>query len=158
MTTAITRNKSKEISIAKPEQISISSHVDDRGFLCQIFGNYEDRFPKARRIYVVGNFSKGTIRGFHKHEEEWKCYFVSTGSAKFIVVAEGKKEKSVYILSSRNPSVLVVPPRYFHGWMSLEDGTILIGISNKSLEESLCDDVRIDPFSYGKEMWEVKAR
>jgi hypothetical protein len=40
----------------------------------------------------------------------------------------------------------------------LEDNTILIGLSNKSLEESLSDDIRIDPFAFGKEIWETKPR
>jgi len=144
-------------SYVKPEHVAISCHVDDRGFLYQIYGNYEDKFPSVKRIYIVGSFSKGTIRGFHKHNEEWKGYFTSNGSAKFVVVDENKK-MSTYTLSSKNPAVLIVPPKYFHGWMSLEENTMLIGMSNKSLEESLEDDVRIDPFTYGKEVWDVKAR
>lgn len=141
--------------MAKPEQFTINCHVDDRGFLYQIYGNY--KFPPLKRIYIVGNFGRGVIRGFHKHETEWKCYFVVTGSAKFVAVSEDKNI-STYTLSSKNPSILIVPPGYFHGWISLEENTILIGMSNKSLEESLKDDVRIDPFTFGKEVWEVKPR
>jgi dTDP-4-dehydrorhamnose 3,5-epimerase-like enzyme len=141
----------------KPEQFALTCHLDDRGFLYQVYGSYEDKFPTVKRIYVVGNFSKGTIRGFHKHMDEWKSYFVPNGSAKFVVVDE-KNTVSTYILSPKNPSVLVIPPKYFHGWVSLEEHTILIGMSNKSLEESLKDDIRIDPFAFGKEVWDVKAR
>lgn len=141
----------------KPEQVAVTCNVDDRGFLYQIYGNYESKFPSVKRIYVVGNFSRGTIRGFHKHREEWKGYFVSNGSAKFVIVDENKNMLT-YILSSKNPTILIVPPEYFHGWVSLEENTILIGISNKNLEESLKDDVRIDPFTFGKELWDVKAR
>ncbi len=83
--------------------------------------------------------------------------FVTTGSAKFVVVDESN-QITTYTLSSRNPTVLIVPPGYFHGWISLEENTILIGMSNRSLEESLKDDIRTDPFAFGKELWEVKAR
>jgi dTDP-4-dehydrorhamnose 3,5-epimerase-like enzyme len=141
----------------KPEQIDVRCHVDDRGFLYQIYGNYSSKFPDVKRIYVVGNFSKGTIRGFHKHMEEWKCYFVVNGSAKFVLVNEDKNI-STYTLSSKNPSLLIVPPKYSHGWISLEDNTLLIGLSNKSLEESLKDDFRMDPFTFGKDVWKVKPR
>jgi len=143
--------------LAKPEQLTINCHVDDRGFLYQIYGNYEEKFPAIKRVYVVGNFGRGVIRGFHKHVEEWKCYFVVNGSAKFLIV-DCEKNLSTYILSSKNPSVLIVPPGYFHGWISLEDNTTLIGMSNKSLEESLKDDIRVDPFTFGRELWKVKAR
>ena len=82
---------------------------------------------------------------------------MTKGSAKFVVIDEDK-HSSNYVLSSKNPTVLIVPPKYFHGWISLEDNTLLIGLSNKSLEDSLTDDMRLDPFSYGKELWDVKAR
>lgn len=141
----------------KPEQLAVTCHVDDRGFLYQIYGNYEGKFPSVKRIYIVGNFGKGTVRGFHKHMEEWKCYFVSNGAAKFVIVDE-RKDISTYILSSKNPTILIVPPGYFHGWVSLEENTMLIGISNKNLDESLKDDVRIDPFTFGKEIWDVLGR
>lgn len=141
----------------KPEKIDIKCHVDDRGFLYQVYGNYPDKFPEVKRIYIVGNYSKGVIRGFHKHMEEWKCYFIAIGSAKFVLVYEDKNI-STHTLSSKNPSLLIVPPRYFHGWISLEDNALLVGLSNKSLEESLKDDIRIDPFTFGKDVWEVKPR
>lgn len=141
----------------KPEQLAVTCNLDDRGFLYQIYGNYENKFPAVKRIYVVGNFSKGTIRGFHKHIDEWKCYFVSAGAAKFVIVDENKVISN-YVLSLKTPSVLIVPPKYFHGWVSLEENTLLIGMSNKSLRESLKDDIRVDPFTFGKEVWDVKAR
>lgn len=146
-----------EGTAVKPEQFAVTCNLDDRGFLYQIYGNYEDKFPSVKRIYVVGNFCKGTIRGLHKHMDEWKCYFVSNGSAKFVVIDENKNI-STYILSPKNPTMLIVPPRHFHGWVSLEENTMLVGLSNKSLEESLNDDIRMDPFSFGKEAWDVKTR
>lgn len=141
----------------KPEKIEINCHVDDRGFLYQIYGNYLEKFPEVKRIYVVGNFGRGTIRGFHKHLEEWKSYFVANGAAKFVLVDESKNILT-YVLGINQPYVLIVPPKYFHGWISLEDNTLLIGLSNKSLEESLDDDIRIGPFEFGKEVWEVRPR
>jgi dTDP-4-dehydrorhamnose 3,5-epimerase-like enzyme len=139
----------------KPEQIPLNYHIDDRGFLCQIYGNYV--FPNVKRIYVVGNFAQKVIRGFHKHYEEWKGYFVINGAAKFVVVNENE-EIYQFVLSDKNPSILIVPPKHAHGWISLSDHTVLIGITNKSLEDSLKDDFREDPFKYGKEIWEVKPR
>ncbi|MEM2293523.1 MAG: WxcM-like domain-containing protein [Nitrososphaerota archaeon] len=141
----------------KPKILDVECHVDDRGFLYQIYGNYDKEFPELKRVYVVGNFSKGIIRGFHKHKEEWKCYFVVNGSAKFVIVDENKNI-STFVLSSKRPCLLIVPPGYFHGWVSLEENTILIGMSNKTLEQSISDDFRIDPFTFGKDIWEVKHR
>ena len=138
-----------------PKQVEITCQVDERGFLYQIYGNFA--FPSLRRIYVVGNFSRKIIRGLHRHNEEWKGYFVVRGAAKFVVVDEQKKTTS-YVLSYRKPSVLIVPPKYSHGWVSLTDHTMIIGLSNKTLEESVKDDIREDPFVLGEELWNVKSR
>jgi len=143
------------IMSTEPTQVEIPCKTDDRGYLYQIAGNY--KFPEIKRVYVVGNFAKGVIRGFHGHDKEWKAYFVARGSSKTVVVHEDG-EISSYVLTSRKPSVLVVPPKHLHGWISLEDDTLIIGISNRTLEESLVDDYREDPFKYGEEVWAVKPR
>ncbi|MGA2973237.1 MAG: dTDP-4-dehydrorhamnose 3,5-epimerase family protein [Candidatus Bathyarchaeia archaeon] len=140
---------------ANPKEIEISCHADDRGFLYQFYKGYN--FPEVKRIYLVGNNSKNIIRGFHKHLREWKAYFVARGTVKFVLVDE-QKAITNYILSDRKPSVLVVPPKYSHGWVSLTEETLVIGLSNETLEGSMEDDFREDPFLYGKEVWETKAR
>lgn len=143
--------------VSEPKLVPLKCHVDDRGFLYQIFGDHNELFPKLARVYVVGNFSKGTVRGFHMHMQETKGYFVISGSAKFVVIEKGDKQNS-FVLGSRNPSLLYVPPENYHGWISLDDETILVGMSDRSLEESLIDDYRTDPMKFGKEIWEIKPR
>jgi dTDP-4-dehydrorhamnose 3,5-epimerase-like enzyme len=144
----------------EPWKESIKLVVDDRGFLFQIFDESNDKItfdglnylglPKIRRIYLVGNFSKDTIRGMHYHEKEWKYFFVIRGSAKFIVSPEDHpvEKTKTFILSERKPEVLIVPPKYYIGWKALEEGTLILGMSNFSLEESLKDDRRISVTSF----------
>lgn len=135
----------------------VECKLDDRGFLYQIYGTLKG-YPQIKRVYVVGNHSKGVIRGLHKHKGEYKFYFAVTGSAKFVVEgARGEKAKS-YVLSPRRPAVLAVPPGLSHGWVSLGEGTVVIGMSNYTLSESEKDDVREDPFAFGKGVWETKPR
>jgi len=143
---------------AGPKVLPIPSHTDDRGRLRQVLGSYPDEFPGVERAYVVGNFGKGTIRGFHMHRAEWKAYHVLRGAAKFIVVSESSDERQSFVLSESEALVLVVPPTYYHGWVSLTDDTLLVGLSNRSLKESEADDYRIDPMKFGPGIWEVKAR
>ena len=137
--------------------VSIETHVDDRGFLNQIFETTQNLFPEVKRIYVVGNFGKGVIRGLHMHRTEWKYFYVVKGAAKFVAVKEGEGNPETIVLSEKNPSILVVPPSYYHGWMSLEEDTVLIGISSRTVEESLKDDIRVDPNKFG-DVWSVKPR
>jgi dTDP-4-dehydrorhamnose 3,5-epimerase-like enzyme len=141
----------------EPVLIPIACHVDDRGFLYQIFGDYVGEFPDVRRIYVVGNFARGVIRGYHMHKQETKGYFVVSGSAKFVAVKDDER-KHTFVLTHRNPSVLLVPPQNYHGWVSLEDNTVLIGLSDRTLEQSVSDDYRTDPMKFGGDVWKVEPR
>lgn len=140
---------------------NVESFIDDRGFLSQILPE-GDKLFNIKRIYSTGNFSKGTIRGFHKHSRERKAFFVTVGVAKFVAVDDRKesptyKQINTFVLSQLNPSVLVVPTGVYTGWMSLDDKTVIIGISSEPFDKNNPDDERLDPFAYG-DIWEVKSK
>jgi len=153
----------------KPKKEPIKLVIDDRGFLLQIFDEKNDKItfdglnylelPRVRRIYFVGNFSKNTIRGMHYHEKEWKYFFVIKGCAKFVISPEDKPTEKTesFVLSERKPEILIVPPKNYNGWKALEGGTLLLGMSNFSLEESLKDDKRI-PVTNFLGLFKVESR
>lgn len=144
----------------KPYLIEGGFHIDDRGQVS--FVNDFD-FKSVKRFYIIENFSNNTIRAFHGHLKETKYAFVVSGSAIFAVVKiddpmkpdKGNKPDR-FILSSRKPTILYIPPGYAHGFRVLEENTKIIFFSTVSLEESKKDDYRI-PYDYwGKEIWEIK--
>ncbi len=61
------------------------------------------------------------------------------------------------IASSRNPKLIVVPPGVYHGWMSLEDDTVLISIASHTYNREKPDEIRIPPDSFG-DVWTIKGR
>ncbi|MFB5606192.1 MAG: dTDP-4-dehydrorhamnose 3,5-epimerase family protein [Nitrosarchaeum sp.] len=139
----------------------VESFIDDRGFLSQILPEGDKSFS-IKRIYSTGNFSRGTIRGFHKHSKEKKAFFVLSGAAKFVAVDDRNdsstyKQINTFILSQLNPSVLIVPTGIYTGWMSLDDKTIVIGISSEVFDKNNPDDQRLDPYTYG-DVWKVENR
>jgi len=139
----------------------VQSFIDDRGFLSQILPEGNDSF-QIKRIYSAGNYSKGTVRGFHKHKREQKAFFVTSGAAKFVAVDDRKdspsfKEINTFILSMLNPSVLFIPTGVYTGWMSLEDKTVILGISSEPFDKENPDDERLDPYTYG-DVWKAKDR
>jgi len=140
---------------------SVQSFIDDRGFLSQILPEGDESF-QIKRIYSTGNFSKGTVRGFHKHSREKKVFFVISGAAKFVVVDDRNdsstyKETNTFVLSTLNPSVLVIPTGVYTGWVSLSENTVVLGISSESFDKNNPDDERADPNSFG-DVWNVKDR
>lgn len=139
----------------------VKSFIDDRGFLTQILPEGDKEF-QIKRIYTTGNFAKGVIRGFHKHKKEKKVFFVPSGAAKFVVVDDREesstyKEINTFILSPLSPSALTIPTGVYTGWMSLENGTIVMGVSSEPFDKEHPDDERLDPYAYG-DVWKVKDR
>ena len=109
--------------------IKLATHVDDRGYLIEIVRMAEDNAPhgvvhKFGQVYLVGDPVRGTIRAFHKHEELWDWFFISHGSAKF-VLKDDRSDSPTYeelmtvVIHARAPRLLVVPPGVYHGWMSM---------------------------------------
>ncbi len=142
--------------------IPLKVNVDDRGYLIEIVHATDPFLRKFGQVYLVGDPTKGIIRAYHKHAVLWDYFFISHGSAKFILVDDRSesptyKHFNTFIISERNPSVLLVPPGVYHGWMSLEDDTQMISTASEVYNKEKPDEVRIPPDSFG-DIWEVKGR
>lgn len=142
--------------------VQLVAHVDDRGYLIEIIRANDDHFTKFGQVYLVGDLTRGTIRAFHKHSVLWDWFFISHGAAKFILRDDRSdsptyKDMNTFVISSRNPGLLVVPPGVYHGWVSLEDDTQMVSTASEVYDRENPDEVRIAPDSFGVE-WEVKGR
>jgi dTDP-4-dehydrorhamnose 3,5-epimerase len=113
--------------------------VDDRGSVR--FVN-DFNFGDVKRFYQVENHSRGFIRAWHGHKKEGKYVYVSSGSALIGVVNMDTEKIEKFVLSSKSPRVLYIPPNNFNGFKSLEENTIILFFSTSTLEESLGDDIR----------------
>ena len=142
--------------------IPLDVHVDDRGYLIEIVRATDPYLPKFGQVYVVGDQVRGVIRAFHKHAELWDFFFISHGAAKFVLKDDRPqsatyRQMETYVLTQRNPALLVVPPGVYHGWMSLEDDTQMISTASEVYRRDNPDEVRIPPDSFG-DVWTVKGR
>ena len=147
--------------------IPLSVHTDDRGYLMEIARIQGGDEPHAvvhqfGQVYLVGNMTRGTIRAFHKHLELWDWFCISHGSAKFVLKddREGSptfEEMIVVVVGDRKPSLVVVPPGVYHGWMSLEDDTQMVSTASHTYNHEIPDEIRIAPDSFG-DVWTVEGR
>ena len=70
--------------------VELESREDDRGYLIEIARRSDDPEPHGvvhqfGQVYIAGDPVRNTIRAFHKHIEMWDWFFVSHGSAKFVL-------------------------------------------------------------------------
>ena len=152
--------------------IPLERHIDDRGYLYEIIHATDDFLPQFGQTYVVGSPARGTIRGFHRHDVLWDYFCIVRGTAKFIVARHPDSEVTrasesarpiqpdqmeTFVLSERKPSMLIVPPGHWHGWMSLEDETVLLSTASEVYNRERPDELRVSPDVFG-DVWAVKGR
>ncbi|OGM96138.1 MAG: hypothetical protein A3B86_02695 [Candidatus Yanofskybacteria bacterium RIFCSPHIGHO2_02_FULL_38_22b] len=159
----------EKADLKKPRSIEYPVFADDRGTFAPFINGLEEIAPFQqaqgkpkpliiKRMYYVCNDSKGIVRGFHYHEKEWKFFVIVSGSAKFVALDPKKPaEKFQFVSSVRKNNLIIIPPFYANGWVSLSDNTILVCASTSTTQESLKDDKRFDPYKWG-DVWSVKAR
>lgn len=147
--------------------IDLGIYEDDRGYLIEIARRSDDEEPhgvvhRFGQVYLVGDPVRGTVRAFHKHRELWDWFFISHGSAKFVLKDDREEsptsgEMTTVVASARKPRLIVVPPGVYHGWMSLEDDTQLVSTASHTYNREEPDEVRVAPDSFG-DVWTVKGR
>lgn len=142
--------------------INLPTYTDDRGCLSVLCQTSSKIMPKIERSYMITNFNKDVVRGFHKHKINWDCFVVLKGALKIVIVddrSESKDHKKVqtFVLSDKSPQALVVPPGIWHGLMGLNKRTQFISICSENLDKENPDEERISPDSFG-DVWKVKSR
>jgi dTDP-4-dehydrorhamnose 3,5-epimerase len=149
------------------EIIRLEVLEDDRGFLYEVVHDNDHFVPHIGQVYVVGDPARGAIRAFHKHAElhDWFC--LVSGSAKFAFVDDRPesptyRQPDTFVISARRPSLIVVPPGVYHGWMSLEDNTTMLSVASHVYDRVAPDETRVPPQAFenlfGRDVWKVEAK
>ena len=142
--------------------------TDDRGSVSFV-NDFDPVKYGIRRFYTVQNHRAGFIRAWHGHEHEAKFAYVVSGTVLLKTVSiEGAKLSKFgddignvivsSVLSADNPQVIYIPPGYFNGFKTLTDDAAIIFFSDKTLEESKGDDIRLPWDALGRDVWEENYR
>lgn len=159
-------------SIEGVRLVELTRHEDDRGYLFEIIHATDEFLPRFGQVYVVCSPVRGTIRAFHKHQRLWDYFCVVRGAAKFVLarmdddalrarMAAGlpctPEALQTLVLTERKPCLLVVPAGIWHGWMSLEDNTIVVATGSEVYNRENPDETRVPPDVFG-DVWTVRGR
>ena len=139
------------------ENIPVTTTVEQSKQVIKFYG---------KRTYICDNFQKGTVRGYHYHKYEQKIFICLRGAVKFILLPGDMMQTvnpvawkpEVFVLSAEMGKALFIPAHYANAWQSLSDDTILLGVSDRTVDQSRDDDIRMDPALHHPEYWETKWR
>ena len=155
------------MNIHDSQQVFLTVHEDDRGYLFEVLHASDAFVTQFGQVYVVGDRIERVVRAYHKHKELHDWFAIVHGSAKFVLVDDREESPSyrkadIVVGSARTPSVIVVPPGVYHGWMSLEPDTLLCSTASHEYNRDEPDEVRIplDAFDelLGHSPWQILGR
>jgi dTDP-4-dehydrorhamnose 3,5-epimerase len=136
----------KDAFVLTPEK-----HQDSRGFLCELFNSNVDypTFPNKKDRQI--NFSKSkksVLRGIHIAPF---CKLVSVlhGSGQDVII-DLRKDSPTYlntysmILYPENMTQLFIPAYCGHGFLSLEDDTVLVYLQDGNYDPETHKSIKYD--------------
>lgn len=134
------------------------AYHDDRGRLYEVAHDYD--LVNFGQVYVVENPTPFVIRAYHRHSVLWDYFCVVHGRAIFCLV-DGEDGKRL-VLDASKPQLLTIPPRVWHGWMSLVPRTILLSIGSEIYSREKPDEERVphDTFDdlFNGNPWRIMPR
>jgi dTDP-4-dehydrorhamnose 3,5-epimerase-like enzyme len=143
-------------SNGEPRLIAGGLHVDARGSLS--FVNDFD-FRGVSRFYTIRAHEPGTPRGWIGHQRESRWFTAVQGTLLIAVVRPDRWEKPSgdlpvqrFVLSSRQPAVLEVPPGHATGMLALTADAICMAFASGRIEEARQDDWR-----FPVQTWRIAA-
>lgn len=130
---------------------------DDRGNLFEMLRKDDPEYTTFGQVYLVENRTPFTIRAFHRHFKLWDWFCIVSGAAKFVFF-DDPHEPEIIVTDSRQPKLIAVPPRIWHGWMSLEPQTRLVSVASHMYNPQKPDEERCDPYILGEDIWKLTAK
>jgi len=146
----------RPLEAAEPQLIELEPHEDFRGTWTRVFDSVPLKeafnFREIRQVSISSSKSKHTIRGMHyllPQAEEWKFIHCQRGSVldQLVEVSPqslAKRRIRKFDLSQDQPTLLVVPPGWAHGFQTLEDETTLLYFMSADYNSTLERGFRFD--------------
>jgi len=102
-------------SASTPGLMPLTAFVDDRGW--SFMGLMAGILQGGQMNYSVQQ--PETIKAWHLHERQTDVWCLLHGCIKAAIMTRGGEQRWVVGLGERNPAVLIIPPHFWHGAMTI---------------------------------------
>jgi len=96
---------------------------DERGWLMEILRNDDDMFERFGQVYITTAYP-GVVKGWHYHRVQTDNFTCIKGMMK-VALYDARKDSPTYkkvnefFVGEKNPLLISVPPRVFHGFKAI---------------------------------------
>lgn len=138
-------------NLREPRLLDIETFADERGQV-RHYGGFQ--LPNIKRVYFVEPGEPGEFRGWHGHKYESKVFRCIKGSftVNLILVEDWEAPSGLHFhsfeLSESEGNLVIAPPGFANAITSRESGSIMMVMSDRTLEQSQDDDYRYEQGSF----------
>lgn len=135
----------------------LTSHLDERGRLTEIFRATEDTHGFGQ-VYIT-TAAAGVIKAWHRHWMQWDRWYCVSGAAKVGLFDSATGEAQTVILCADTPQLLTIPPGVYHGFTPCHGHreAAILNIPSRPYNPSAPDEERVGPHDFSFR-WEIQSR
>ena len=139
----------------------LNTLVDGRGDLTELWSKpwseYENIAREIEHVYF-NTTHEGITKAWHAHEKTYSQYTCVEGKMQVVLVDVREKSPTYgfvnqFIIGTKNPALIVIPPGILKGWKSLQGDSIIV---NLLTSPDVKDNFKYPWDSILKDIWEPK--
>src|SRR3989344_2404860 len=136
---------------------NLQTFVDGRGDLTEIWTlKWQDPDLVTPQHVYYNITDPNVIKGWHWHENSCSQYVCLAGKMQIVLidVREGNKtfgEVNQFVVSSKNPMYIKIPPFVLKGWKALEENAVIINLVSSA---DTADNFKVPWDSFVKDVWQ----
>lgn len=124
--------------------------TDERGWLIEILRSDWKYFQKFGQIYVTAAYPH-IVKAWHMHKRQTDNVACIEGMVKLVLYdgrdsSKTKKELNEFVIGEKNPMLIKIPPRIWHGFKAITEKTALVvNVPTELYDYNKPDEFRLPP-------------
>ena len=117
------------MSLNKIKTIKLKISSNPKGDVLKYLSKKNKYFKKFGEVYFT-EIKKNKIKGWNFHKKCWCLLAVPYGKVKFTFAKNINSKKKTIIIGKKNYSIIVLPPRTWFNFMSIEKISLVVNTIN----------------------------
>ena len=117
------------MSLNKIKTIKLKISTNPKGDVLKYLTRKNKYFKKFGEVYFT-EIKKNKFKGWNFHKKCWCLLAVPYGKVKFTFAKNINNKKKTIIIGKKNYSIIVVPPRIWFNFMSIEKISLVVNTLN----------------------------
>lgn len=124
--------------------------ADERGWLMEILRSDWEHFQKFGQVYVTAAYPH-VVKAWHMHKKQTDNIACVKGMVQLALFdgrdeSETKNEVNDFVIGEKNPLLVKVPPRVWHGFKAIsEEYALVVNVPTELYNYKEPDEYRLPP-------------